>query len=121
MASDVKGALIPFSSMPTTNQNFKSKVTAPKNPKLIREPKKILKVNFWERTKFNCFKDPLMMFYLRFKLSPSAFIKEMSMDTKQKLAATHEMYLPQIIELLDMGETSLQKVFHNILEGQLRI
>jgi hypothetical protein len=34
----------------------------------------------------------------------------MSMDTKQKLANTHEMYLPKIIELLDMGETSLQKV-----------
>jgi hydrocephalus-inducing protein len=33
----------------------------------------------------------------------------MSMDTKQKLASTHEMYLPKIIELLDMGETSLQK------------
>ena len=31
------------------------------------------------------------------------------MDTKQKLASTHEMYLPKIIELLDMGETSLQK------------
>jgi hypothetical protein len=34
----------------------------------------------------------------------------MSMDTRQKLANTHEMYLPKIIELLDMGETSLQKV-----------
>ena len=31
------------------------------------------------------------------------------MDTKQKLASTNEMYLPKIIELLDMGETSLQK------------
>lgn len=31
------------------------------------------------------------------------------MDTKEKLASTHEMYLPRIIELLDMGETSLQK------------
>jgi hydrocephalus-inducing protein len=33
----------------------------------------------------------------------------MSLDTKQKLAGTHEMHLPKIIELLDMGETSLQK------------
>ena len=32
------------------------------------------------------------------------------MDTKQKLANTHEMHLPKIVELLDMGETSLQKV-----------
>ena len=39
----------------------------------------------------------------------------MNMDTKQKLANTHEMYLPKIIELLDMGETSLQKViFHSL-------
>jgi hypothetical protein len=43
-------------------------------------------------------------------LKPSEFLKEMSMDTRQKLANTHEMYLPKIIELLDMGETSLQKV-----------
>ena len=36
----------------------------------------------------------------------------MSMDTRQKLANTHEMHLPKIVELLDMGETSLQKVSH---------
>ena len=36
----------------------------------------------------------------------------MSMDTKQKLLSTYEVYLPQIIELLDMGETSLQKVIY---------
>jgi hypothetical protein len=34
------------------------------------------------------------------------------MDTRQKLANTHEMHLPKIVELLDMGETSLQKVSH---------
>ena len=34
------------------------------------------------------------------------------MDTRQKLASTHEMYLPKIVELLDMGETSLQKVIY---------
>ncbi len=44
-----------------------------------------------------------------FKFKPSEFLREMSMDTKQKLASTNEMYLPKIIELLDMGETSLQK------------
>ncbi|XP_078068145.1 hydrocephalus-inducing protein-like [Mustelus asterias] len=43
------------------------------------------------------------------KLTPSAFMKEMSLDTKQKLANTQEMYLPPIIELLDMTETTLQK------------
>ena len=34
----------------------------------------------------------------------------MSMDTKQRLLATHEMFLPPIVELLDMGEKILQKV-----------
>jgi len=48
------------------------------------------------------------MYFL--KITPSEFLKEMSMDTKQKLANTHEMHLPKIVELLDMGETSLQKV-----------
>ncbi|XP_032891862.1 hydrocephalus-inducing protein homolog [Amblyraja radiata] len=43
------------------------------------------------------------------KLTPSAFMREMSLDTKQKLADTHEMYLPPIVELLDMTETTLQK------------
>jgi hypothetical protein len=45
MASDVKGAhaLMPFSTMP--NLNYKSKVNAPKNPKLIREPKRLQKVS----------------------------------------------------------------------------
>ena len=37
------------------------------------------------------------------------------MDTRQKLASTHEMYLPKIVELLDMGETSLQKVIYSAL------
>ncbi|XP_078257666.1 hydrocephalus-inducing protein homolog [Rhinoraja longicauda] len=43
------------------------------------------------------------------KLTPSAFMREMSLDTKQKLADTREMYLPRIVELLDMTDTTLQK------------
>uniref|UniRef100_A0A8D0G7T0 HYDIN/VesB/CFA65-like Ig-like domain-containing protein n=1 Tax=Sphenodon punctatus TaxID=8508 RepID=A0A8D0G7T0_SPHPU len=42
-------------------------------------------------------------------LTPSAFLKEMSLTTEQRLANTHEMHRPQIIELLDMSETSHQK------------
>lgn len=76
--------------------NYQSKVSAPKNPKLIREIKKPR------------------------KLTPSDFMREMSMDTKQKLANTHEMHLPKIIELLDMGETSLQKV-HTKKLNQFRL
>ncbi|XP_067905917.1 hydrocephalus-inducing protein homolog [Heterodontus francisci] len=66
-------------------EGHKNKVVEPGNPKIVkREVKNV-------------------------KLTPSAFMKEMSLDTKQKLASTHEMYLPPIIELLDMTETTLQK------------
>jgi hypothetical protein len=34
----------------------------------------------------------------------------MSLDTQQKLLNTREMYLPKIIALSDMAETSLQTV-----------
>uniref|UniRef100_A0A8C5ZIQ1 HYDIN/VesB/CFA65-like Ig-like domain-containing protein n=1 Tax=Marmota marmota marmota TaxID=9994 RepID=A0A8C5ZIQ1_MARMA len=42
-------------------------------------------------------------------LTPSEFLKEMSLTTEQRLANTHVMYRPQIVELLDMGETTHQK------------
>uniref|UniRef100_A0A803TEP1 HYDIN axonemal central pair apparatus protein n=1 Tax=Anolis carolinensis TaxID=28377 RepID=A0A803TEP1_ANOCA len=61
-----------------------SKVVAPRNPKLVREEKK---------------KD----------LTPSAFLKEMSLTTEQRLACTREMRRPRIVQLLDMSETSHQK------------
>ncbi|XP_054856814.1 hydrocephalus-inducing protein homolog [Eublepharis macularius] len=67
-------------------EGFQSKVVAPRNPKLIREEEK---------------KDA--------PLTPSAFLKEMSLTTEQKLASTHEMRLPRIVQLLDMSETSHQK------------
>ncbi|XP_059006937.1 hydrocephalus-inducing protein homolog [Mustela lutreola] len=38
-------------------------------------------------------------------LTPSEFLKEMSLTTEQRLANTRLMCRPQIIELLDMGET----------------
>lgn len=38
------------------------------------------------------------------------YMKEMSMDTEQKLADTHEMRLPRVVELMDMSETTHQKV-----------
>ncbi|XP_044289866.1 hydrocephalus-inducing protein homolog [Varanus komodoensis] len=65
---------------------FQSKVVAPRNPKLVKEEKK---------------KDAL--------LTPSAFLKEMSLTTEQKMASTHEVHLPRIVQLLDMSETSHQK------------
>nr|XP_004659621.2 hydrocephalus-inducing protein homolog [Jaculus jaculus] len=42
-------------------------------------------------------------------LTPSEFMKEMSLTTEQKLANTHFVCRPHIIELLDMGETTHQK------------
>ncbi|XP_069735049.1 LOW QUALITY PROTEIN: hydrocephalus-inducing protein homolog [Phaenicophaeus curvirostris] len=43
------------------------------------------------------------------KLTPSAFMKEMSLTTKQRMAATQEMKLPPITQLRDMSETSFFK------------
>ncbi|XP_066569678.1 hydrocephalus-inducing protein homolog [Amia ocellicauda] len=63
----------------------KSKVVAPHNPKLVKEDDK------------------------KIKLTPSAFIQEMALTTEQRLANTHEMHPPRIIELLDMSETTHQK------------
>ena len=34
----------------------------------------------------------------------------MSLSTEEKLENTHEMRIPQIVELLDMSETTYQKV-----------
>ena len=88
MAWEIKGTT---GSLDALHIDYQSQVKAPKNPKLIREIKKFRKI------------------------TPSEFLKEMSMDTKQKLASTHEMHLPKIVELLDMGETSLQKVTLSLL------
>ncbi|NWW42685.1 HYDIN protein, partial [Pedionomus torquatus] len=42
-------------------------------------------------------------------LTPSAFLKEMSLTTEQRLASTQEMRQSRIIQLLDMSESSCQK------------
>ncbi|NXU58594.1 HYDIN protein, partial [Turnix velox] len=42
-------------------------------------------------------------------LTPSAFLKEMSLTTAQRLASTQKMKQPRIIQLLDISETSHQK------------
>uniref|UniRef100_A0A8D0AZ48 HYDIN/VesB/CFA65-like Ig-like domain-containing protein n=1 Tax=Salvator merianae TaxID=96440 RepID=A0A8D0AZ48_SALMN len=67
-------------------EGFQSKVVAPRNPKLVKKETK---------------KDS--------QLTPSAFLKEMSLTTEQKLANIHEVHLPRIVQLLDMSETSHQK------------
>ncbi|XP_060537492.1 hydrocephalus-inducing protein homolog isoform X5 [Pantherophis guttatus] len=66
-------------------EGFQSKVVAPRNAKLVTEEKKDT------------------------PLTPSAFLKEISLTTEQRLASTHEVHLPRIIQLLDMSETSHQK------------
>ncbi|KAI1889973.1 hypothetical protein AGOR_G00168420 [Albula goreensis] len=66
-------------------EGFKSKVVAPRNPKLVKHEDRPI------------------------RLTPSAFAQEMSQTTEQRLANTHEMYPPRILELLDMSETTHQK------------
>ncbi|CAF0804649.1 unnamed protein product [Didymodactylos carnosus] len=66
--------------------NFPTKVLPPRNPILCRGPKT-------ER-----------------KFTPSTFLQEMSLDTQQKLYNTREMYIPKIIELSDMSETTTSKL-----------
>ncbi|XP_015224105.2 hydrocephalus-inducing protein homolog isoform X3 [Lepisosteus oculatus] len=70
---------------PKMPEGFKSKVVAPRNPKLVKQQDKHI------------------------KMTPSAFIKEMALTTEQRLANTYEMNPPRIIELLDMSETTHQK------------
>ncbi|XP_075367152.1 hydrocephalus-inducing protein homolog [Mycteria americana] len=74
---------------------FQSKVVAPRNPKLIREAEESV------------------------TLTPSAFLKEMSLTTEQRLASTREVRRPRIIQLLDMNETSHQKFSAVDLEQSL--
>lgn len=44
-------------------------------------------------------------------MTPSKYMFDMQMNTEQKLANTHSMKIPRKIELLDMADTSLQKVY----------
>ena len=44
------------------------------------------------------------------QMTPSKFLFDMKLSTELKLANTHIMRLPRKVELLDMGDTSLQKV-----------
>ena len=41
---------------------------------------------------------------------PSEFAHETSLSTEEKLASMHVMHPPRILELLDMSETTHQKV-----------
>uniref|UniRef100_A0A8C4M9P1 HYDIN axonemal central pair apparatus protein n=1 Tax=Equus asinus asinus TaxID=83772 RepID=A0A8C4M9P1_EQUAS len=66
-------------------KGFRSKVLPPLSPKVVTEEE------------------------VNRMLTPSEFLKEMSLTTEQRLANTRLMCRPQIIELLDMGETTHQK------------
>ncbi|KAL0967855.1 hypothetical protein UPYG_G00258380 [Umbra pygmaea] len=78
-------------SLPPMNvpMGLKSKVMAPRNP------------NLSERDEMSQ------------KLTPSAFAHEMSQSTEERLANTHAMQPPHIIELLNMSDTTQQK-FSNV-------
>lgn len=72
-------------------RQYKTKVNVPKNPKVVgdHEPKH--------------------------KLTPSVYMFQMSMDTEKKLANTRDMRRPQKVELLDMSETTHQKVYSHFI------
>ena len=53
---------------------------------------------------------PLLPSCIALQHTPSSYLAEMRLTTEEKLAGTREMYPPRIIELLDMGTTSHQKV-----------
>ncbi|CAM9162906.1 unnamed protein product [Bubo scandiacus] len=74
---------------------LQSKVAVRRYPKLVREAEQ------------------------RVPLTPSAFLKEMSLTTKQRLASTREMRRPRITQLLDMGEASHHKFSAVDLEQSL--
>ena len=52
----------------------------------------------------------IILYDKTFQMTPSQFMFDMQMDTDQKLANTHTMNIPKKVELLDMADTSLQKV-----------
>uniref|UniRef100_A0A8C0I401 Abnormal spindle-like microcephaly-associated protein ASH domain-containing protein n=1 Tax=Balaenoptera musculus TaxID=9771 RepID=A0A8C0I401_BALMU len=68
-----------------TLKGFQSKILPPLSPKVVTEEE------------------------VNRMLTPSEFLKEMSLTTEQRLANTRVMCRPQIIELLDMRETTHQK------------
>ncbi|XP_057569314.1 hydrocephalus-inducing protein homolog [Hippopotamus amphibius kiboko] len=68
-----------------TLKGFQSKILPPLSPKVVTEDE------------------------VNRMLTPSEFLKEMSLTTEQRLADTRVMCRPQIIELLDMRETTHQK------------
>ena len=52
----------------------------------------------------------LYYYYYYLKIKPSQYMFQMSLNTEQKLANQHTMKVPLKTQLLDMAETSLQKV-----------
>ncbi|XP_035754614.1 hydrocephalus-inducing protein homolog isoform X2 [Egretta garzetta] len=90
------GKIRPSLGSSKTADGFQSKAVAPRNPKVVvREAEECA------------------------TLTPSAFLKEMSLTTEQRLASIPEMRQPRIIQLLDMSETSHQKFSAIDLEQSL--
>ncbi|CAG5085222.1 Oidioi.mRNA.OKI2018_I69.PAR.g10844.t1.cds [Oikopleura dioica] len=68
-------------------QSMVSYVVAPRNPVLIKEP---------ENENFE-------------KIKPSQYISSMSLDTNDRFNTNRHMKVPQIVELLELGDKSYQK------------
>ncbi|KAB1274150.1 Hydrocephalus-inducing protein-like protein, partial [Camelus dromedarius] len=78
-------------------KGFQSKILPPLNPKVVTEEE------------------------VNRMLTPSEFLKEMTLTTEQRLANTHMMCRPRIIELLDMGETTHQKSFLPLCDYKINL
>lgn len=52
----------------------------------------------------------IIIFFSYTQQAPSAYMAEMQLTTDERFKLTYEMRVPQIIELLDMSEQTLQKV-----------
>ncbi|KAL7878826.1 hypothetical protein AOLI_G00098000 [Acnodon oligacanthus] len=86
LTSKVQAAQSALQSLPLKMpEGFKSKVVVPRIPKLVTREDKAK------------------------RLSPSVYAYEMSQTTEERLANTHEIHPPHILELLDMSETTHQK------------
>ena len=52
----------------------------------------------------------IIIFFSYTQQAPSTYMAEMQLTTDERFKLTYEMRVPQIIELLDMSEQTLQKV-----------
>ncbi|XP_025115052.1 hydrocephalus-inducing protein-like isoform X4 [Pomacea canaliculata] len=109
---EVVGTTGTLDALGEDGQNYKSKVIAPRNPKVVRSDDQEKKKHMEKKVIIErAVKHPVLVKkpLLDPPMKPSKFLFDMRLTTEQKLANTHIMHIPRKVELLDMGDTSLQK------------